>query len=218
MDVRFLFGWAEEQGIDVPTKSDGTANINELFALYNEWKKKQTAARRATLHDKGIDTDGMDDAAVEQKYEEYTGKTGGVVELDENSELMRRVEGLSRKERAKAVEDYLREILGGKEISFHDGIKATVTRSDANKLARDTYHAEKGMRRTAELAEVKKLISNARYQEDGEVIGHNEEKFTTFRYYAVTTSYKGKKETLRFNVGKDRYTGKYRFYAITVIK
>lgn len=43
MDVRFLFGWAEEQGIDVPTKSDGSANINELFALYNEWKKKQTA-------------------------------------------------------------------------------------------------------------------------------------------------------------------------------
>lgn len=120
MDVRFLFGWAEEQGIDVPTKSDGTANINELFALYNEWKKKQTAARRATLHDKGIDTDGMDDAAVEQKYEEYTGKTGGVVELDENSELMRRVEGLSRKERAKAVEDYLREILGGKEISCRE--------------------------------------------------------------------------------------------------
>ena len=40
MDVGFLFGWAKEQGIDVPTKSDGSANINELFALYNEWKKK----------------------------------------------------------------------------------------------------------------------------------------------------------------------------------
>ena len=40
MDVGFLFGWAKEQGIDVPTKSDGSANINELFALYHEWKKK----------------------------------------------------------------------------------------------------------------------------------------------------------------------------------
>lgn len=38
----------------------------------------------------------MDDAAVEQKYEEYTGKASGVVELDENSELMRRVEGFMR--------------------------------------------------------------------------------------------------------------------------
>ena len=194
MDVGFLFGWAEEQGIDVPTKSDGSANINELFALCNEWKKKQTAARRATLRDNGVDTDGMDDTAVEQKYEEYTGKASGVVELDENSELMRRVEGLLQKERVKAAENYLREVLGGKEIAFHDGIKATVTGRDANKLANDTYHTEKGMRRTAELAEVKKLISNARYQEEGEVIGHKEEKFITFRYYAVTTSYKREKE------------------------
>lgn len=69
-----------------------------------------------------------------------------MVELDENSELMRRVEGLSRKERVKAVENYLREVLGGKEIIFHDGIKATVTGRDANKLARDTYQAEKGIR------------------------------------------------------------------------
>jgi|GEM_PF-4159654 len=218
MDIGFLFGWAKEQGVKVPQKSDGSANINELFALYNEWKKKQTAARRATLRDKGVDTDGMDDAAVEQKYEEYTGKASGVVELDENSELMKRVEGLSRKERVKAVENYLREVLGGREIEFHDGIKATVTGRDANKLARDTYHAEKGERRTAELAEVEKLIGNARYQENGKVIGHNEEKFTMFRYYAVTTRYKGEEETLRFNVGKDKYTGKYRLYAITVIK
>lgn len=141
-----------------------------------------------------------------------------VVELDENSELMKRVEGLPRKERVKAVENYLREVLGGRDIEFHDGIKATVTGRDANKLARDTYHAEKGERRTAELAEVEKLIGNARYQENGKVIGHNEEKFTMFRYYAVSTRYKGEEETLRFNVGKDKYTGKYRFYAITVIK
>lgn len=51
MNVGFLFGWAEEQGVDVPTKSDGTANINELFALYNEWKKsrpQQGVPRSAT--------------------------------------------------------------------------------------------------------------------------------------------------------------------------
>lgn len=178
----------------MPAKSDGSANINELFALYNEWKKKQSAARRATLRDKGVDTDGMDDTAVEQKYEEYTGKASGVMELDENSELMRRVEGLSPNEREKEVRKYIQEILGGKEIIFHDGIKATVTGRDANKLARDTYQAEKGMRRTAELAQAEKLISNARYQEDSNVIGHNEEKFITFRYYAVTTSYKREKE------------------------
>lgn len=207
MDVGFLFGWAKEQGVKVPQKSDGSANINELFALYNKWKKKggESKAERS------------DDSSNRKKQNDKDDKPE-VVELDENSELMKRVEGLSRKERVKAVENYLREVLGGKEIIFHDGIKATVTGRDANKLARDTYNAEKGMRRTAELAQIEKLISNARYQEDSKVIGHNEDKFTTFRYYAVTTSYKGEKETLRFNVGKDKYTGKYRLYAITVIK
>lgn len=103
MDVGFLFGWAKEQGVKVPQKPGGGANINELFALYNEWKKKQSAARRATLRDKGVDTNGMDAAAVERKYEEYTGKESNVVEMDENSELMRRVEGLSPKKRSFQV-------------------------------------------------------------------------------------------------------------------
>lgn len=51
-----------------------------------------------------------------------------------------------KKERVKAAENYLREVLGGEEIIFHDGIKATVTGRDANKLARDTYQAEKEIR------------------------------------------------------------------------
>ena len=134
-----------------------------------------------------------------------------MVELDENSELMKRVEGLSRKERVKAVENYLREVLGGREIEFHDGIKATVTGRDANKLARDTYNAEKGMRRTAELAQVEKL-----YVKDGEVDGHNKDHFSKFRYYGVTTRYKGEEEELLLNVGRNIHTNKYQFYAITV--
>ena len=135
MDIGFLFGWAKEQGVKVPQKSDGGANINELFALYNEWKKKggESKAERS------------DDSSNQKKRNDKDDKPE-VVELDENSELMRRVEGLSRKERVKAVENYLREVLGGKEITFHDGIKATVTGRDANKLARDTYQAEKGIR------------------------------------------------------------------------
>lgn len=40
MDVGFLFKWAKDNKIKVPQKSDGSANINELFALYNKWKKK----------------------------------------------------------------------------------------------------------------------------------------------------------------------------------
>ena len=172
--------------------------------MYDEWKKKggESKAERS------------DDSSNKENRNDKDDKPE-VVELDENSELMRRVEGLSRKERVKAVENYLREVLGGKEIIFHDGIKATVTGRDANKLARDTYHADKGMRRTAELAEVEKPIDAARYVKDGEVYGHNKDHFSKFRYYGVTTRYKGNDEVLFLNVGKNIYTEKYQFYAIT---
>ena len=203
MDVGFLFGWAKEQGVDLPTKADGSINIPAAFALYDEWKKKGGGGNakddNGGTNSKG---GGQEDAP-------------DVVELDENSELMKRVEGLSRKERVKAVENYLREVLGGREIEFHDGIKATVTGRDANKLAHDTYHSEKGERRTAELSEVEKLIDAARFLKEGNVEEHNKDRFSKFRYYSVTTRYKGSEEVLLLNVGRNIYTGKYQFYAIT---
>ena len=204
MDVGFLFGWAKEQGVDLPTKADGSINIPAAFALYDEWKKKGGGGNakddNGGTNSKG---GGQEDAP-------------DVVELDENSELMKRVEGLSRKERVKAVENYLREVLGGREIEFHDGIKATVTGRDANKLAHDTYHSEKGERRTAELSEVEKLIDAARFLKEGNVEEHNKDRFSKFRYYSVTTRYKGEEEELLLNVGRNIHTNKYQFYAITV--
>ena len=104
MDVGFLFGWAKEQGVKVPTKSDGSANIYELFAIYNEWKKKGGESK----------AERFDDSSNNEKRNDKDNKPE-VVELDENSELMKRVEGLSRKERVKAVENYLREVLGEKK-------------------------------------------------------------------------------------------------------
>lgn len=146
MGAGFLFGWAKEQGVKVPTKSDGSANINELFAMYDEWKKKGWESK----------AESSGDGSNNEKRNDKNDKPE-VVELDENSELMKRVEGLSRKERVKAVENYLREVLGGREIEFPDGIKATVTGRDANKLARDTYHTEKGIRLQQNLPKWKNL-------------------------------------------------------------
>ena len=46
MDLGFLFGWAKEQGIKVPQKSDGSANINERFALYRRGKRKMEKVKQ----------------------------------------------------------------------------------------------------------------------------------------------------------------------------
>ena len=51
MDIGFLLGWAKEQGVKVPQKSDGSANINELFALYDEWKKKGGESKSESASD-----------------------------------------------------------------------------------------------------------------------------------------------------------------------
>lgn len=131
---------------------------------------------------------------------------------------MGRVEGLSPNEREKEVRKYIQEILGGKEIVFHDGVRATVSGNNRNEIAHDTYHRTKGLRRTAEIAEIEKLINNARYEKDSEAEDYNKKKFSSFRYYTVLARYKGEEQILRLNVGKSPHTNKYRFYAITVKK
>ena len=47
MDIGFLFGWAKEQGVDLPTKADGSINIPAAFALYNEKKGGGGSAKSA---------------------------------------------------------------------------------------------------------------------------------------------------------------------------
>lgn len=206
MDVGFLFGWAKEQGVKVPQKSDGSANINELFALYNEWKKKQSAARRVTLRDKGVDTDGMDDVAVEQKYEEYTGKASGVVELDENSELARLLASSDRN-KYDTIRRYLIENFGGRELELSDGKKAVIDKSDAKELA---HKADS--KRTAEIAELEKIIKKATFLTENKV-EHN--KFSAFRYYTAPVRYKGERTEIILNVGIHSYDKKLQLYAIT---
>ena len=203
MDVGFLFGWAEEQGIDVPTKSGGSANINELFAMYDEWKKKGEESKAESSCD-GSNNEKRDDKNDKPE----------VVELDENSELMRRVEGVTGKARAKVIANYIIETLGGRTITLHDGIYADVDNGDLTKMARDAFSHGKGLRRTAELGEITKLIDNACYSRSDDDAKHN--KFSAFRYYSVKTRYKGEEESLLLNIGKNKFTGKYNFYTITV--
>lgn len=202
MDIGFLFGWAKEQGVDLPTKADGSINIPAAFALYDEWKKKGGGGNakddNGGTNSKG---GGQEDAP-------------DVVELDENSELARRVDGVTGKARAKVIANYIIETLGGRTITLHDGIYADVDNGDLTKMARDAFSHGKGLRRTAELGEITKLIDNARYSRSDDDAKHN--KFSAFRYYSVKTRYKGEEESLLLNIEKNKFTGKYNFYTITV--
>lgn len=109
MNVGFLFGWAKEQGIKVPQKSDGSANINELFALYEAWKKKGEESK----------AESSDDSSNKEKRNDKDGKPE-VVELDENSELAQLIASSDRN-KYDTIRRYLIENFGGRELELSDG-------------------------------------------------------------------------------------------------
>lgn len=195
MDVGFLFGWAKEQGVKVPTKSDGSANINELLALYNEWKKKggESKAERS------------DDSSNKEKRNDKNDKPE-VVELDENSELARLIASSDRN-KYDTIRRYLIENFGGRELELSDGKKAVIDKSDAKELAHKADN-----KRTAEIAELEAIIKKAGFLLE-KAVNHN--KFTAFRYYTAPVRYKGELSEIILNVGIHSYDKKLHLYAIT---
>ena len=196
MDVGFLFGWAKEQGIKVPQKSDGSANINELFALYNEWKKKggESKAERS-------------DDSSNQKKQNDKGSKPEVVELDENSELARLIASSDRN-KYDTIRRYLIENFGGRELELSDGKKAVIDNKDAKELSHKAYG-----KRVAELSELKRIIANAAFLIQTDDVEHN--KFKAFRYYEALTKYKGNISRIVLNVGVEKANEKLHLYSIT---
>lgn len=196
MDVGFLFGWAKEQGIKVPQKSDGSANINELFAMYDEWKKKggESKAERS------------DDSSNKENRNDKDGKPE-VVELDENSELARLIASSDRN-KYDTIRRYLIENFGGRELELSDGKKAVIDNKDAKELSHKAYG-----KRVAELSELKRIIANAAFLIQTDDVEHN--KFKAFRYYEALTKYKGNISRIVLNVGVEKANEKLHLYSIT---
>ncbi len=195
MNVGFLFGWAKEQGIKVPQKSDGSANINELFALYEAWKKKGEESK----------AESSDDSSNKEKRNDKDGKPE-VVELDENSELARLIASSDRN-KYDTIRRYLIENFGGRELELSYGKKAVIDKSDAKELAHKADN-----KRTAEIAELEAIIKKARFLME-KAVSHN--KFTAFRYYTAPIRYKGELSEIILNVGIHSYDKKLHLYAIT---
>lgn len=195
MDVGFLFGWAKEQGVKVPQKSDGSANINELFALYEAWKKKGEESK----------AESSDDSSNKEKRNDKDGKPE-VVELDENSELARLIASSDRN-KYDTIRRYLIENFGGRELELSYGKKAVIDKSDAKELAHKADN-----KRTAEIAELEAIIKKARFLME-KAVSHN--KFTAFRYYTAPIRYKGELSEIILNVGIHSYDKKLHLYAIT---
>ena len=198
MDIGFLFGWAKENGIKLPTRDDGNINVPAAFALYDEWKKRN-----------GGDKQGASDTDSNGGKSEEKGAAAKseVVELDDNSELARLIAS-SDKNKYDTIRRYLIENFGGKELELSDGKKAIIDKSDAKELAHKAYG-----KRIAELYELKQIIANAVFAIQKNVVEHN--KFNAFRYYEAKTKYKGNTSRIVLNVGVEKANEKLHLYSIT---
>ena len=70
MDIGFLFGWAKEQGVDLPTKDDGNINVPAALALYNDYNRRDNKAKEQE------DSDEQPEDITELLGEEFKGVKG----------------------------------------------------------------------------------------------------------------------------------------------
>ena len=97
-DIGWLFGWAKENGIDIPLNADGTANIPKLFELYDEWRNK--SGKQAPAR-KNIELSKQDWARVYAKLGEI--KRGGAVNRRSNGDMIIPLQKMSETDTPKIV-------------------------------------------------------------------------------------------------------------------
>lgn len=113
MDIKFLFKWEHEEGITLPRKDDGSLNVPAALAQYNEWYKKQSAAKRATLSERSVDTDEAEEDETqdisELLGEEFKGVKG-----------QQAVDKLMKEKRGHVKGAFRREDLGDIDLLWGD--------------------------------------------------------------------------------------------------
>ena len=133
-----------------------------------------------------------------------------VVDLSNDSELAKRVKGLSKAEKNVVIQQYILDALGDEPFRLSDGKIAVVDRSDAHHIAYGTQTKKD----VAQVAEVKRLVENARFYAEATDVTHK--KFDYFSYYEAVVRYQGEEMPIYLNVGRAKNDHTYHLYDIKV--
>ncbi len=133
---------------------------------------------------------------------------GDVIDLTNDSDLAKLVEGVYGSEKYKRIQKYILDVLGDQPIVLSDGREAIVDNRDALHIANKS-----GAEKTAQLAQLKKLIETAELYAQDKHPQHN--KFDHFFYYRTYVKYGEETIPLFLNVGRGKNDGKYHLYDIT---
>lgn len=135
-------------------------------------------------------------------------KKAATIDLSDNNELSKLVDGVHGSKRYKAIAEYIINVLGNEEITLSDGTVAIVDKRDAAHIASNA-----GSSKTRQIAKIKDLVTQAELYAYDNNAEHN--KFDQFLYYQAMVRYADEEFPLYLNVGRGLNDKKYHIYDIT---
>lgn len=130
-----------------------------------------------------------------------------LVRIDDDTELARLIQNRGDAPITKVIADYIMSTFGGETLTMSDGREVIIDRHDAKKLGQ--YPKP---RKTAEIANVRKIIEAATY--DHSVIESDHKKFSDFHYYVASVEYEGTVYGVELSVGTARNDKQFHLYDI----
>lgn len=194
-------------------------SVQEAIKKFDELKSKSDSQSRQggeakRVFDKadelGVDYDRDTNYQTLKAKVDEAQKDDNVVELSDDNELARLIASSDEKKN-NVIKEYLLRNFAGRTFEMSDGLEATVSKKDADKLSNKVDD-----KRIAQLTEFKNIIKKARFSHVTENVDHN--KFSEFRYYKCKVRFKGDENEIWLNVGHHKQLKDWHIYAITTLK
>ena len=184
---------------DVSPENDILSQIGDIDRVAKLWSKalNEIADKRAKAK-KAEKSEGV----------KYSQQDNVVIDLSNDTELARRLDGLQGSDKYKAISKYILDTIANHPITLSDGTKAVVDKTDARHIASNA-----ASKKTAQIAKIQQLIETAKLFAIDDSVEHG--KFDLFKYYAAPVRYDGETSTIYLNVGHGKYDHVYHLYDIT---
>ncbi|MBR3967555.1 MAG: hypothetical protein IKJ91_10830 [Clostridia bacterium] len=180
--------------------ADAYANING-FGVHPE-KFRETVVKITEAGHKRVQS------LKRKAHGKFSVDDVNIIDLTKDNELSRRIGKTSGSGKYKIIQEYILDVLKKQPIILSDGKKAVVDRRDALHIGNEAADMK-----TAQIAEIKKLVETARLFAEETNVDHN--KFNYFCYYKADVRYEDEIFPIYINVGKAINDGSYHIYDIT---
>ncbi|MBR6604118.1 MAG: hypothetical protein IKK94_08895, partial [Clostridia bacterium] len=180
--------------------ADAYANING-FGVHPE-QFRETVVKTTEAEHKRVQS------LKRKAHGKFSVDDVNIIDLTKDNELSRRIGKTSGSGKYKIIQEYILDVLKKQPIILSDGKKAVVDRRDALHIGNEAADIK-----TAQIAEIKKLVETARLFAEETNVDHN--KFNYFCYYKADVRYEDEIFPIYINVGKAINDGSYHIYDIT---